>query len=211
MKKSFTLFLVMILIISLCACDNSQLPHDDNQQSQGNDCQQSQNGNEDQINNNDLPKPDTNLEFCKNELIEVLNLFEDVDGFCIRHRFSETENKVVNTITINGQVYAYGNLIRFKNDIEKKRLVKRYAKLSLYKALSKNLSVELPWGALTGIRPTKLAYQHMETDVDFKSFFTDVMKVSEDKTKLTKMVIDSQKDIYIKDDANTDFFVFTIF
>lgn len=70
MKKLFTLLLVMILIFSLCACDNSQLSHDDNQQSQGNDSQQSQNGNEDQIKNNDLPKPDTNLEFWIGENVD---------------------------------------------------------------------------------------------------------------------------------------------
>lgn len=70
MKKLFTLLWVMILIFSLCACDNSQLPHDDNQQSQGNDSQQSQNGNEDQIKNNDLPKPDTNLEFWIGENVD---------------------------------------------------------------------------------------------------------------------------------------------
>lgn len=56
MKKLFTLLLVLILLFSLCACDNSQLPHDDNQQLQ----------------NNDLTKPVTNLEFW---------IAENVDDF----------------------------------------------------------------------------------------------------------------------------------
>ncbi len=154
---------------------------------------------------------DTNLEFCKNELIEVINLFNDAEKFVIRHRFSESENKVVNTVTVNGQTYAYGNLIKFSNDVEKKRLVKRYAKLSLYKGLSKNLNIELPWGALTGIRPTKLAYQQMNDNGEFESFFTDTMKVSKEKTKLTRMVIDLQRSVYEKNDENTDFFVFIPF
>ena len=154
---------------------------------------------------------DTNLEFCKNELIEVISLFDDVEKFSIRHRFSEIETKVTNTITLNGQTYAYGNLIRYSNDIEKKRLVKRYAKLSLYKALSKNLNLNLPWGALTGIRPTKLAYQHISESGEFESFFVDTMKVSEEKTKLTRMVLDAQSGIYEKNDTNTDFFVFIPF
>ncbi len=154
---------------------------------------------------------DTNLNFCENELVEVLNMFDGANDLRIRHRFSETENKVVNTVTINGQVYAYGNLIKYNGEIEKKRLVKRYAKLSVYKALAKKLGKDLPWGALTGIRPTKLAYQEIEKNGEFFSFFTDTMKVSEQKTKLTKAVIDSQKNIYQKNDENTDFFVFIPF
>ena len=57
MKKLFTLLLVLILIFSLCACDNSQLPHDDNQQLQ----------------NNDLTKPVTNLEFWIAENVDNID------------------------------------------------------------------------------------------------------------------------------------------
>ena len=47
MKKIFALILVLILIVSMCACNNAQLPNDDNKQSQ----------------NNDLYQPVTHLEF----------------------------------------------------------------------------------------------------------------------------------------------------
>ena len=155
---------------------------------------------------------DTNLEFLTAELKEVINLFEGAEELNIRHRFTESENKFVNTVTVNGKVYAYGNLTGIiSGDIEKKRLVKRYAKLSLYKVLSRYYGKDLPWGALTGIRPTKLAYQQMEKDGEFAEFFTDVMKVSKEKTALTKSVIDTQRGIYKKDDENTDFFVFIPF
>ena len=155
---------------------------------------------------------DTSLAFLENDLKEVANMFDGGADLKIKHRFTEGENKVVNTITINGKVYAYGNLVQpFKDDIERKRIIKRFAKLALYKGLSRFLSIELPWGALTGIRPTKLAYQRMEETGEFKEFFTDTMKVSEDKTALTEAVLTSQKEIYKKDDNNTDFFVFIPF
>lgn len=154
---------------------------------------------------------DTNLNYCENELNEVLNAFGVSKSFRVKHHFSEKDNKVVNTITVNGQVYAYGNLFRYANEIEKKRLIKRYAKLSIYKALSKTLQKDLPWGALTGIRPTKLAYQQLEADGEFTEFFTDVMKVSKNKTELTKSVLQTQQGIYEKNDENTDFFVFIPF
>lgn len=155
---------------------------------------------------------DTNLEFLLSELKEVENLFEGADLLKIRHKFTESENKFVNTVTVNGKIYAYGNLVLgIKDDIEKKRLLKRYAKLSLYKGLSKYFEKDLPWGALTGIRPTKLAYQQIEKDGCFTEFFTDVMKVSKEKTELVESIINTQKGIYEQNDENTDFFVFIPF
>lgn len=154
----------------------------------------------------------TNLTFCQNELIEVINLFDNGDQLNVRHQFKEGDGKFINTVTINGKIYAYGNLTgQIEGEIEKKRLTKRFAKLSLYKALSKYFDKKLPWGALTGIRPTKLAYQQIEKTGEFTEFFTDVMQVSEEKTNLTNLVINSQSGIYKKDDLNTDFFVFIPF
>ena len=154
---------------------------------------------------------DTNLEYIQSELLEVVNLFGE-NELNIRHTFKESENKVVNTVSLNGKVYAYGNFIgAITDEIEKKRLIKRYAKLSHYKALAKFYDKELPWGALTGIRPTKLAYQQLEKEGEFTSFFSDVMKVSQNKTDLIKKVLDTQKGIYQKNDDNTDFFVFIPF
>lgn len=155
---------------------------------------------------------DTNLKFCENELVEVINLFEGGDTLNVRHVFNEKENKFVNTISLNGKVYAYGNLVGDLLDpIVKKRITKRYAKLSLYKALARFYGKDLPWGSLTGIRPTKLAYQQIENTGEFSNFFIDTMKVSEEKTCLIEEVLASQKGIYKKDDDNTDFFVFIPF
>ena len=154
---------------------------------------------------------DSNLEFCLSELDEVINLFEGAQETRIRHRLTEGEGKLVNTITINGKIYAYGNLFSFEDELERKRLVKRYAKLSLYKALSKYYEKDLPWGSLTGIRPTKLAYQQLEKAGEFQEFFIDTMKVSKDKTELVEEIINAQKSIYNKDTDNTDFFVFIPF
>ena len=122
---------------------------------------------------------DTNLEFLTSDLIEVENLFLGADQLKIRHRFTESEGKVVNTVTVNGKIFAYGNLVKKEmDDVERKRIVKRYAKLSIYKALSKYFERDLPWGALTAIRPTKLAYQKMDETGEFVEFFTDTMKPS---------------------------------
>ena len=140
------------------------------------------------------------------------NLFEGAADLKIRHLFSDKQTRVVNTVVVGGNSYAFGNLIPQNADaIEKKRLVKRYSKLAIYKALSKHFNKDLPWGALTGIRPTKLAYQQLDKTGEFTEFFQDVMKVSPQKTALTTSVLETQKGIYEKNDLNTDFFVFIPF
>ncbi len=155
---------------------------------------------------------DTKLTDFTADLIEVENLFVGASDLKIRHLFTDKGGRVVNTVVVGGNCYAFGNLIPENvSEIEKKRLTKRYAKLAVYRALSKHFGVDLPWGALTGIRPTKLAYQQIEASGDFTEFFSDTMKVSEEKTSLTKRVIETQKGIYKKDDTNTDFFIFIPF
>ena len=155
---------------------------------------------------------ETQLEYVRHDLTELCNMFGDAESFNIKHLFSEKPDRVVNTIVINGKAFAYGNLLpKIKDDTDKKRLYKRYAKLSLYKALSRFLGKVLPWGALTGVRPTKLAYQQLEKDGEFENFFLDVMKVSVDKTNLIKDVLKTQKGIYSLDQNNTDLFVFVPF
>ena len=107
---------------------------------------------------------------------------------------------------------AFGNLLDFSlPEIEKNRLIKRFSKLAIYKTLKKVLEVKLPWGALTGIRPTKLAYMEQESGRDFRELFLDTMDVDEKKVKLVSEIIENQKSIYCKDILNTDFFVFIPF
>ncbi len=155
---------------------------------------------------------DTPLIQFESDLKEVVTAFGLDDDIKIRHLFKESENKLINTFIINGQSYAYGNLIKScKDEIERKRLVKRYAKLSLYKAIERAFNVSLPWGALTGIRPTKLAYSQIEEEGEFEDFFENVMKVSKEKTLLIKKILQSQKGIYEKNINNTDFFAFIPF
>lgn len=155
---------------------------------------------------------DTNIGYLSAELQEELEFFPDWERLSIRHIFTDSEKKVVNTIIVNGSTYAYGNFIgETKNEITKKRLIKRYAKLSLYKAVSKYTGIKLPWGALTGVRPTKLAYSAIEESGEFTEFFIDTMKVSSEKTNLVAEVIENQHGIYQKKDDNADLFVFIPF
>ena len=155
---------------------------------------------------------ETNLPAFLGDLKETVGMFINAEDLNIRHEFKENNGKFVNTVIIDGKTYAFGNYVgELKGETLKKRIVKRYAKLSLYKALSKFLGVELPWGALTGVRPTKLAYDEINAGRDFTELFKETMLVSDKKTELIARIIENQRGIYEKREGNTDFFVFIPF
>ena len=154
---------------------------------------------------------ETDLPKILPDLKETENLFGEYGELNIKHRFSDGGDKIVNTVIVNGKAYAYGTYIGNTDDIVKKRLVKRYAKLAVYKTLSRIFNVNLAWGSLTGIRPTKLAYSAIAEYGEFSDFFKNTLMVSEEKTALTAEVLAAQKGIYDTAAGGSDFFVFIPF
>lgn len=69
------------------------------------------------------------------------------------------------------------------------RLRKRYAKLCIYELLVKVTGKQMPWGSLTGIRPTKLARQLQGEGLDWKQTFTELLGVSDKKTQLVADIL----------------------
>jgi len=130
----------------------------------------------------------TNLENLNNEISEVANEFGvdlDLDLFA---NFSGDKMSVRVKFADRTDSYEYN--VSANSQLERKRYVKRYAKLSAYKTLSAAFSLALPWGALTGIRPTRLAYQQGE---NWKDFFLNEMNVSPEKTEIIEKILDCQK------------------
>jgi len=88
----------------------------------------------------------------------------------------------------------------------KKSLKKRYSKAFLYKVLSEYLDIKLPYGSLTGIRPTKL-YHDLKDKTDVDKYFSDELYVSKQKIDLIKLICKNQEGIYTKDEKFVDVFV----
>ena len=158
----------------------------------------------------------TNLTSMLPDIKEVVNLFGNEKDFNIEHFFNENDTHYLHSVTVspltvssnatkNEYLYEFDK-VKYSDPLEVKRVLKRYSKLSVYKALVQTTKEEKPWGALTGIRPTKLAYTQLEKTGDFKNFFSSVMGVSEDKIKLVESILSSQKGIYNTDSDNADFF-----
>ena len=75
----------------------------------------------------------------------------------------------------------------------------------LYRLLSKAYDRELPWGILTGVRPIKLFSKlALEKGVgEAERYFTDTLLVSEEKTRLSRLVFDNQREILSRSDKRS--------
>lgn len=135
----------------------------------------------------------TNSEYLRPEIMDVIRAFgcEDEE---FTHYFSFSQDKFFNSIEYNGAFHDFENEYEVADDLVFRRMAKRFAKLAFYKVLSQ-VKGALPWGALTGIRPTKLAYTELSEGREFEPLFKQ-MYVIESKTALVKNVLATQKGIY---------------
>ncbi|MBQ8283877.1 MAG: coproporphyrinogen dehydrogenase HemZ [Clostridia bacterium] len=147
----------------------------------------------------------TNCAFLENELLDVARLFRRQPQ-TITHSFRFEEGVFCNDFVIDGKSFSFKDRGQVCDELEFKRFERRYAKLALYGILSDLYGEEMPWGALTGIRPTKLAYTEQEAGRSYEDLFKR-MRVSEGNIRLIADILKTQKGIYEKKDGNTNLFV----
>ena len=147
----------------------------------------------------------TDCKFLENELLDVVRLFKRRPEN-LTHSFRFEEGVFFNDFLVDGAAYSFEDKGQVCDELEFKRLERRFAKLRLYKILSEKYQEQMPWGALTGIRPTKLAYREIESGRDFLKLFQD-MEVCEENIQLVSDILKAQEGIYEKRDGNTDLFV----
>jgi len=89
--------------------------------------------------------------------------------------------------TETGRVWSRTAKTEIENQAEKDEL-KNQVKLLIYKALSEVTEKQLPWGTLTGIRPTKIATAMLEqgrTEDEIRAFMREKYLVSPEKQELS--------------------------
>ena len=109
----------------------------------------------------------TDCQFLENELLDVVRLFKRRPE-SLTHSFRFEEGVFFNDFLVDGEAYSFEDRGQVRDELEFKRFERRFAKLRLYHILSDLYGEEMPWGALTGIRPTKLAYMEEEQGRNFK-------------------------------------------
>lgn len=138
----------------------------------------------------------TNCEALREEIMLVIRAF-DCEDEDFTHYFSSSCGEFFNSIEYAGKFYDFEEEYKADNELVFKRLAKRSCKLAFYKVISSVKGKSLPWGALTGIRPTKLAYNEIADGRDFEKLFSDAC-VSPENTALVKKILEVQKGFYKK-------------
>lgn len=155
-----------------------------------------------------------------NDLMELVRPFESRTDVDLKLDVDYFKQKNAIRISIYSDSFDnfqkhYTFSIKSKDELERKRKEKRFLKIAIYRTLSFLTGVNLPYGCLTGIRPTKL---FLEIQNDFKDYgkgarevFIDDYSVSEGKVNLVEKIVNVQAPIRNKSSKEYDVFVFIPF
>ncbi len=145
----------------------------------------------------------SNYKFLESELMDVVRQFPGAEELLIDHSTEARGEKIFNSFFIDGVEKSREDE---RDGEEEKTALKRYSKLFLYEILSEKYQKRLPWGSVTGIRPTRLAYTEEERGRDFHPLF-ERLRVSPENIELVGKVLENQRGIREKREGNVDFYV----
>lgn len=148
------------------------------------------------------------------EVISLLQLFFPNNVYSRKADFSEifSDMFVISFLEKNrctASLYKNGKKVsEFCTDIlySDIKSVKRCIKISLFYCFKKVYDIKMPWGILTGIRPSKRIYSMWEdgiSDSEIKKVLKEDYLVSEEKIKLAFDVAYAEKNIMEKNDRNS--------
>ncbi len=151
------------------------------------------------------------------DMQDLVNLFFDEEDcpFSVEHKLENNGIDYISTIFVGSGDSAKKYVKTFSisvasNDLQKKSLLKRHCKNHLYEVLSFVSKKSLPWGSLTGVRPTKFARDLVERGEIKPHLISEVLvrdyHVSNEKAKLVVQILKNQKCI-IKNDKLLDLFI----
>ncbi len=157
-----------------------------------------------------------NLDIEK-DMQDLVNLFyaEEDCPFSLQHNSLENDGVIESKICVLAGDKTTQHLAQFSIPAEasallKKSLFKRKIKNHLYEVLSKISGKALPWGSLTGVRPTKFARDLVERGEVKPHLISETLvrdyHVSAEKAKLVVQILQNQKCI-IKNDKLVDLFI----
>ncbi|SEK19417.1 oxygen-independent coproporphyrinogen-3 oxidase [Pseudobutyrivibrio ruminis] len=117
--------------------------------------------------------------------------------------FSMQVNYSDNVLTLDGR--------EIEIDYSDRPDTKNRLKLAIYESLSKRNGKELPWGTLTGIRPTKISLGMIEDGADdeaIASYMKDTYRTSDAKIDLSLQVSHKEHELLSKIDYDNGYSVY---
>lgn len=148
----------------------------------------------------------------ENDLLELIRLFDPRYKYDLKLAVEYVLEKDVLHVRLISDKFinflkVYDYKIEHKDEIEKKRNIKMYLKVAIYNTLSYLTEINLPYGCLTGIRPTKF---FRELNEQAEDLFTNVFSVQDKKVELIRRITEIQSPVLSKKDEY-DIFVFIPF
>ena len=143
------------------------------------------------------------------DMQDLINLFYDEEDcpFSVEHNLKQENNNYVSTIYIgagdNTKTYVKNfSIDENASELLRKSLLKRYCKNHLYEVVSYVSKKTLPWGSLTGVRPTKFARDMVERGEIKPHLISEVLvrdyHKKKKKAKLVVQILKNQKCIIKK-------------
>ena len=108
------------------------------------------------------------------------------------------------SVNIDGKVTTYSYDADFYNVIPQAHRVQRLSKIAVYDALCDYTGRIMPWGALTGVRPTKLFYECLRegnSAQDATELMQNVYRISQARADVLNKIVQSQQGkVFFPDD-----------
>lgn len=154
-----------------------------------------------------------NLPSYMNDVPEIVRAFYpfvicEGDGDLVELTVDELEDSIKISISSPlGNLDEVRSICYEKGSLEFKRIAKRETKNLLYSFLNKLTNISLPYGSLTGVRPTRLYYDKIGISSNIKQQLVDDFFVDPSRADLIEKVVDGQKEIYSTNEKEVDIFV----
>ena len=157
----------------------------------------------------------SNLPDYEKDLLEMARVFYPKNsstnaGVTIFHEFVVLEDKAVkNTFKVIDEKGEFTHERVDDKDMQNKHNLRKLLQLGLYESLFKHTKLTMPWGALIGIRPVKMAQDLLASGLNRLSLLNHLKNtyyVSDEKCELISEIIDNQGHI-IKNDKLINLYI----
>lgn len=141
------------------------------------------------------------------ELMQLIHLFNPYvkESYLIEANCQETQLKVklflegIERMSVERQIDLITDIIL------NKKIIKDSLKRMIYEILTKLTGHKMPWGILTGIRPTKIVHEYLEErkpEQLIRTILEEDYHISPSKVDLLMQVAKQERDILIKNKPN---------
>ena len=126
------------------------------------------------------------------------------------HEIIEREGRIADCWSHGSHAHEIEQMIPSGTPVEVRRARKRQVKRTLYELLKEMTGMQLPWGALTGIRPTRLLYEALDAGLSMEAARSHVMRefdVSADRAQLLCEIAEMQRGVRTPEDGSFDLYI----